>query len=125
MIFKAFRASLTLVPAGYIGPGNAEGGGYLPLGQRDRAAQAVPQANDLPLPGGEDLLYQLPQAQGAVPVVDVVQHGVIHTHHVHQLQGIALFVCFNGVGQGDLALQLFLSAEVHEDLIRYPLPTDT
>ena len=46
-VFKAFRASLTLVPAGYIAPGNAECGGDLPLGQGDGAAKAVPQTDDL------------------------------------------------------------------------------
>lgn len=47
LIFKAFRASLTLVPAGYIAPGNAECGGDLPLGQGDGAAKTVPQTDDL------------------------------------------------------------------------------
>ena len=48
---KAFRASFILVAAGYIGAGNAEGGGHFPLGQRQGAAQTVPQADDLRLPG--------------------------------------------------------------------------
>lgn len=47
LIFKAFRASLTLVPAGYIAPGDAECGGDLPLGQGDGAAKTVPQTDDL------------------------------------------------------------------------------
>ena len=47
LIFKAFRASLTLVPARYIAPGNAECGGDLPLGQGDGAAKTVPQTDDL------------------------------------------------------------------------------
>ena len=47
LIFKAFRASLTLVPAGYIGPGDTEGGGDLPLGQGDSTAQSIAQADDL------------------------------------------------------------------------------
>ena len=74
-----------LLNAGYIGAGNTERGSHFPLCQGNCAAQTVPQANDLPLPWGEDLPNQLPQAQGAVPVVDVLQHGVINAHHIHQL----------------------------------------
>ena len=47
LIFKAFRASLTLVPAGYIAPRDAESGGDLPLGKWDRSTQAVAQADNL------------------------------------------------------------------------------
>ena len=117
MSHKAFRASLTLAPPRYIGPGDAEGRGDLPLGQGDGAAQPVPQADDLRLPGGQPVPHQLVQLQGAVPVVDVVQHGVVHAHHVHQLEGVALFVRLDGVGQGHLALELLLAAEVHQHLI--------
>ena len=49
--------------------------------------------------------------------MDVVQHGVIHSNHIHQLQGVALFVRLDGVREGYLPLELFLAAEVHEDLI--------
>ena len=114
-----------LFDARYIGPGDAEGRGDLPLGQGDGAAQPVPQADDLRLPGGQPVPHQLVQPQGAVPVVDVVQHGVVHAHHVHQLEGVALLVRLDGVGQGHLALELLLAAEVHQHLIRYPLLTDT
>ena len=47
LIFKAFRAPLTLNAARYIAPGNAECGGDLPLGQGDGAAKTVPQTDDL------------------------------------------------------------------------------
>ena len=117
LFHKAFRASLTLAAAGYIAAGDAEGDGDLPLGQGDRAAQPIPQADDLGLPGGQTFPHQAADPQGAVPVVDVVQHGVIHPHHVHQLQGVALFVGVDGVGEGHLALELLLAAEIHQDLI--------
>ena len=125
LIFKAFRASLTLVPARYIAPRDAEGGGHLLLRQRDGAAEAVPQADDLSLPSRERLRHQPAQAHGAVPVVDIVQHGVVHAHHVHELERVALLVRVDGVGQRYLALQLLLTAEIHQDLIRYPLLTDS
>lgn len=92
LIFKAFRASLTLVPAGYIATGDAKGSCNLALGQRDGSSQSVAQADDLRLPRGEALPYQLPQPQSTVPVMDVLQHGVVHSNHIHQLQGISLFV---------------------------------
>ena len=106
-----------LLDAGYIGPGDAEGGGDLPLGQGDGAPQPVPQADDLGLPGGQALVHQAAEPEGRVPVVEVLQHGVVHPHHVHQLQGVALLVRLDGVGEGDLPLELFLAAEVHEDLV--------
>ena len=77
-----------LFDAGYIGPGNPEGGGNFPLGQGDGAAQPVPQANDLRLPGGQTLPDDLVEPERAVPVVDIVQHGVIHAHHIHREKGL-------------------------------------
>lgn len=117
MSIKTLRASLTLAAAGHIGPGNPEGGGNFPLGQGDGAAQPVPQANDLRLPGGQTLPDDLVEPERAVPVVDIVQHGVIHAHHIHQLEGIALLICLNGIRQRDFSLELFLAAEVHENFV--------
>ena len=117
MPHKAFRASFTLSAAGHIAPGDAEGGGDLPLGQGHGAAQAVAQADDLGLPFGEALSNQLVEADGIVPVMEVLQHRVVHTDNVHKLQGIAVFIRVNGVGKGHLALQLFLPSEVHQDFI--------
>ncbi len=82
---KAFRASFTLSAAGYIAPGDAEGGGNLPLGQRYGAPQAVAEADNLRLPGGEALPDQLVKPQGVVPVMKVLQHGVVHAHDIHEL----------------------------------------
>ena len=82
MSHKAFRASFTLAAARYIAAGDAEGGGHLPLGQGDSAAQPVAQADDLRLPGGEALCYQTVQLPGAVPVVEIVQHGVIYSYYI-------------------------------------------
>ena len=117
MSYKAFRASFTLAASLYIGPGDAEGGGDLPLGQGDGTPQPVPQADDLGLPGGQALVDQAAEPERRVPVMEILQHSVVHPHHVHQLQGVALLVRVDGVGQGDLTLELFLAAEVHQDLI--------
>ena len=53
-----------LFDAGYIGPGDAEGRGDLPLGQGDGAPQPVPQADDLGLPGGQALVHQAAEPEG-------------------------------------------------------------
>ena len=114
---KAFRASFTLSAAGYIAPGDAEGGGNLPLGQRYGAPQAVAEADNFRLPGGKALPHQLVEPQGVVPVMEVLQHGVVYADDIHQLEGVSVLVRVNGVGKGDLPLEFFLSAEVHEDFI--------
>lgn len=125
LIFKAFRASLTLVPARYIAAADAEGGGDLPLGQWDRAAEAVAQADDLSLPGGEHIPHKAAELPGALLLVEILQQGILRAHDVNELQGVALPVRLNGVREGHLPLELSLGPEVHEDLIRYPLLTDT
>lgn len=53
LIFKAFRASFTLVAARYIGPADAAELGGLFLGHGGRAVKAVAQADDLCLPFGQ------------------------------------------------------------------------
>lgn len=110
---KAFRASFTLTAAGYIGAGDSKGRGDLPLGQGHRSAQAIPQTDDLGLPGGELLLNQPMELHGAVAVMDIVKHRVIYAYNIHQLQGVSLLVGLNGIRQGYLALQLFLTAKIH------------
>ena len=117
MSHKAFRASFTLVAAGYIGPADAALGGDLPLGAGSAAVQALAQGDDLPLSvrqAGPDTLADL---DAGVPGVQVLQHGVVHRDHVHKGQGAPLPRGLQGVGQGDLPLELALGAEVHEDLI--------
>ena len=125
LIFKAFRASLTLGPAGDIAAADTEGCGDLPLGQWDRAAEAIAQADDLSLPGSEHLPHQAAELPGALLLVEILQQGILRAHDVTELQGVALPVRLNGVRKGHLPLELPLGPEVHEDLIRYPLLTDT
>lgn len=114
---KAFRASFTLSAAGYIAPGDAEGGGDLPLGQGHGAPQAVAEADDLGLPGGEALLDQPVEPEGVVPVLEVLQHGIVHAYDVHKLKGVAVLVSVDGFGEGDLPLELLLAPEIHQYFI--------
>ena len=117
---KAFRASFTLSAAGHIASGDTEGGGDFSLGEGDSSPQTVAQADDFRLPGGEALPDQLVEPQGVVPVVEVLQHGVVHAYDVHELEGVSVLVGVDGVGEGDLPLELLLAPEVHEDFICYP-----
>ena len=117
MSHKAFRASLTLVPAGYIAPRDPAPGGDLPLGLGRLAVQAVALDDDPPLPLGEALLHISADLKAGVPGVQVLQHVIVHAQHVHQGQGVPLPVRVQGVRQGDLPLELPLGAEIHQDLI--------
>ena len=114
-----------LLDAGDIAAADAEGGGDLPLGQGDGAAEAVAQADDLGFPGGQHLPHQAAELPGALLLVEILQEGILRAHDVDELQGLALHVGLDGVREGHLPLKLPLRAEVHEDLIRYPLLTDT
>ena len=114
---KAFRASLTLVPAGYIAAADGEGGGYLALGLGEVSGEAVAAADHLRLPVGEAGVYQMADALLLLPVGHVREHGVIAAHHIHKAQGTPGVIAVDGVGQGHLPLQLFAAAKVHEHLV--------
>lgn len=110
-------ASLTLVPAGYIGPGDAAPGGNFPLGQRVLAAQAVAQPDDHGLPLIQAVLHALAYPDAGLPGIQIVQHVVVHTDDVHQGEGAPVPVRLQRVRQGHLPLELFPAAEVHQNFI--------
>ena len=85
--------------AGYIAPRNSKGGGDLPLRQRNRTAKSIAESDDLGFPGSQFLLDQSVQADGVVPVMQIVQHGVLHANDVDQLQRVSLFVHLDGIGK--------------------------
>ena len=116
-IFKAFRASFTLVAARYIGAGDPKGGGDLPLRQGNGAAQSIAQPHDPCRPVGKALIHQLPQPGCVVPVVEIIQHGVLHPDDIHKLQGVPLPIGFDGIRKRDFSLKFFLAAKIHQDLI--------
>lgn len=125
LIFKDFRASLTLVPAGYIASADMIGGGHLPLSLGHPALQAVAAADDVGLPLRQPLGHQAAYQCPVVLVLQVLQHGVAFTHHVADGQLCPVAVGLNGLVEGHLPLQLLRPAEVHEDFIRYPLLTES
>ena len=116
---KAFRASFTLSAAGYVGPRDPIVRRQLPLGPGLTSAQPVALADDVRLPFRQALLHQLPHPDLALPGVQVVQHRVLHPDYIHEGEVVAVLVCLQGLGEGDLTLELFLATEEHEDLIFY------
>ena len=93
------------------------GGGHLTLGLGHAAVQTVAAADDVGLPGRQQLRHQTANQQAVLLVLQLVQHGVLLTHHVTEAQGVAVRAGVQGLVEGDLALELPLGAEVHEDLI--------
>ena len=125
LLHKAFRASFTLAAAGYIGPADPTLGRNLPLGARRPLIQSIPQGDDQPLPRGQAGLDTAADFSAGVPRVQLLQQVVVHGKYVHQRQGVPIPTGLQRLGQRDLALELALGTEVHQDLIRYPLLTDT
>lgn len=124
-VFKAFRASLTLVPTRYIAPADAVQSRHLLLGLGQSSVQSVAPPDDIGLPLRQHLRHQPPDELAVLLVLQLLQHGVLLAHHIAEVQGISLRPRLDGVRQRHLPLQLPLRPEVHQYLIRYPLPTDT
>ena len=81
--FSLGEKSFTVAALGYIAAADAEGGGDFPLGQGHGSSKTIPQTDDFRLPWSQLFTNQSPQPQGTVTVMDVVQHGIIHAHHIH------------------------------------------
>ena len=122
-VFKAFRASFTLLAVRYIAAADAVYRRHLPLGLGRMPLQPVPPPDDVRLPLRQAVPHQTPQQQLLLPILQIRQHGVIGPHHVQQIQRAPLLIRVDGVGQGHLPLQLPLGAEMHKDLICYPHTT--
>lgn len=116
-VFKAFRASFTLLAARYIAAADGEGGGYLALGLGEVSGEAVAAADHLRLPVSEAGVYQVANVLLLLPVGHVREHGIVAAHHIHKAQGAPGVIAVDGVGQGHLSLQLFAAAKVHEHLV--------
>ena len=105
---KAFRASFTLSAAGYIGAGNPAQRRDLPLGKGGLVVQTVAQADDVGLPSGEAGVHAPPHLGAGIPEIQLLQHIVVHPHHVDEGQGAVFAVAVQGVGEGKLPLELAL-----------------
>ena len=117
LIFKAFRASLTLVPARYIAPADPKLFRDLALCARNAAAETVAQRDDLHFPLCQAFLYQ-PADEGAVVfILQVGIHRVVHADNIHQIERVAVLVRVDRFVERHLALQLLPRAKMHQDLI--------
>lgn len=104
LIFKAFRASLTLVPAGYIAPRDAELFGDLALCAGHPAAEAVTRDDDLFLPLGQALVHEPSHAQAVVAVLNVQIHRVLDADDIHEVERLAVGVGIERIVERHLAL---------------------
>ena len=125
LIFKAFRASLTLVPAGYITPRDTERFCDLPLRAGHPAAETVARGDDLLLALSQTLAHELPHKQAVVTVLDVEVHRILHADDIEKRERLAVAIGIERIVERDLALQFLAAAKIHKDLIRYPLLTDS
>ena len=109
--------------AGYVAAADAEQLGRLQLGQRRLARQAVPQHDQLPLPGGQRF-DQGAQALRVVLLLDVFLHAGAVLQQVREGQGRVLFAGVDRFLQGNGGPGLFFAAELHPYLICYPITAD-
>lgn len=93
---KAFRASFTLSAAGHITAGNPVLGCQFPLCPRGLSVQAIALTDNVRLTGRQALVHQLPNSDMTLPGVQVVQHGVLYAHNVHEEEIVAVLVCLQG-----------------------------
>lgn len=114
---KAFRASFTLSAAGYIAAGDTEGASDFTLGKGNGSAQTITEPNDFRFSGGKAVPDKLMQADCVITVAEVLQHGIIDAHDIHQLKGVAILIAVQGIRERDFALYLALASKVHQDLI--------
>ena len=69
------------------------------------------------LPPGEAGIHAPPHLGTGVPEVQLLQHIVVHPDHVDERQGATFAVAVQGVGEGELPLELTLRSKIHQDLI--------
>lgn len=117
---KAFRGSLTLVPAGYIGPADTTLTSDFPLGAGRFVIQTVAHGDDHPLPGRQAGMDTLPDLDAGISSIQVLQHVVVHRNHIHKRQRPSIPRRLQSLCEGYLPLKLPLGPEMHQNLICYP-----
>lgn len=75
-----------------------------PLGARRFSAKAIALTNDVRLPLGQALVHQLTYPDMALAGIQIIQHRILHTNHVHQKQVIAVLISLQRLGKGNLSL---------------------
>ena len=91
--------------------------GNLPLRFGRLVIQPIPHGDDHLLPVAETPLHILPDLDTGISCVQILQHVVVHTDHVHEREGVSVAVAVQRVRKGHLSLQLLLGSEMHQDLV--------
>lgn len=94
---KAFRASLTLAPAGYIAAADTVQRCHLLLCLGQPPLQSVAPPDDVRLPLRQHLRHQPPDELTVFFVLQLLQHGVLLAHHIAEVQGVPLRPRLDGV----------------------------
>lgn len=94
---KAFRASLTLAPAGYIAAADTVQRCHLLLCLGQPPLQSVAPPDDVRLPLRQHLRHQPPDELAVFFVLQLLQHGVLLAHHIAEVEGVPLRPRLDGV----------------------------
>ena len=106
-----------------IGAGDAENICRFFLCAGALAEETVAHDDDLPLPLGQNGLEHSQHFFNLHLAVKILCHRVLAADNIHVSQGIAVAVHIDGFVDRNFTAQFFLRAEVHKDLVRYPLLT--
>ena len=117
LIFKAFRASLTLVPAGYIAPADAAARSKLTLGLRRLVGEPVAKRENFPLARREHLLHDFAEFSVHFPRAQVFKEVLLRVDHVHERERCAVLARFNALGKRNIRGCLLLRPKIHQDFI--------
>ena len=96
-VFKAFRASLTLVPTRYIAAADTVQRCHLLLCLGQPPLQSVAPPDDVRLPLRQHLRHQPPDELTVFFVLQLLQHGVLLAHHIAEVEGVPLRPRLDGV----------------------------
>ena len=111
--------------AGNIGAGDAEAlGGFL-LGEGRAVVEAVAPDEDMLFALLELFAQSDGHALDADLELEVFGDGIFAGDDIDQGELVAFLIDVDDVVNGFISGAFFLRAEVHQDFIRYPLPTDT
>lgn len=117
--FKLQFLQRTLFYPGYIASAYSKELGDLALRLRGLAGKSVAQGYYLGLPLGESCLNTAAELGAALSGTYGVQHIVLRAENVHKGQAVAVTVCLNGVGEGNVTGRLPGAAKEHEYLVFY------
>lgn len=81
--FSLGEKSFTVAALGHIGPGDATFGSNFPLGPGRISVQPVSLYDDCPLAFAKTLCHTSPHLLLRIPIVQLFQHIIIHTEHIH------------------------------------------